>query len=142
MLCGIMATLLFGLSPAVATAQSVRGHGKVSNGPGLSPSQISVDAWLDDDGVAHGKMAWTGDIPVGPPYTPGTGGPSEPFIIDVGEIFFYGNSAYVFGIVVASPQGAFNGEGVSFFFTDNSTIGEPDEIDGQAIEAGNITVND
>jgi hypothetical protein len=136
------AVLLLGLCPALATGQTVRGHGKISNGPDLSPSQISVNVWVDDTGAAQGMMAWTGDIPTTPPYPPGTGGPSEPFIVGVYGVLFDGNSAFVFGIVVNSPQGAFDGEFVSFTFTDNSATGDPDQIDGQPILAGNITIRD
>jgi hypothetical protein len=139
---GIALAVLCSLNASVATAQSVRGHGKIDNGPNISPSQISVDAWIDANGDVQGMMDWVGDIANNVPYTPGTGGPADPFHIEVTYLFFYGNSVYVFGIVVNSPQGASDGQGVSFTFTDNSDIGLPDEIDGQPILAGNITVND
>jgi hypothetical protein len=41
---GIALAVLSSLSPIVATAQSVSGHGEIFNGPDLSPSQISVNA--------------------------------------------------------------------------------------------------
>jgi len=141
LMCSIAAGVLFSFTPAV-TAQSVRGHGEISNGPGISPSQISVNAWIDATGVAHGMMAWIGDIPNAPPYTPGTGGPADPFIMDVFDIVFNGDSALVTGVVVASPGGMSDGLVVQFLFTDNSAIGLPDEIDGIPIIAGNITVDD
>jgi hypothetical protein len=72
---GVVAALLIGLCPAVTTAQSVRGHGKISSGPAFSPSEISVNVWIGADGVARGKMVWIGDV--APPYTPGTSGPAE-----------------------------------------------------------------
>jgi hypothetical protein len=137
----VAAALVFGICPA-ATAQSVRGHGELDNGPYLSPSQISVNASVDAAGIASGMMAWTGDINLGPPYPPGQGGPAEPFIVLVTDVQFDGNSALVSGFVFASPQGAFDGTFVSFVFTDNSGTGLPDTIDGQAIEAGNITIKD
>jgi len=137
--CGIVAAVLCSLGPAIATAGAVRGHGKVQLGPAsiYSPSEISVDAWLDDDGVAYGTIAWIGDSPFAIP-----GGPADPFIIDVQEIVFDGNTAYVTGVVVASAEGLFNGFLETLIFTDNSGTAEPDEIDGEPIVAGNITVTD
>ncbi len=134
--CGIVATLVC-LSPALATAQSVRGFGEVPNG-GLSASEISVDAWLDDDGVAQGDITWIGDDFL----LPGVFSPAEPFIMEVTQIIFDGNTAYVSGIVIASPEGLFDGQAETFSFTDNSGTGEPDEIDGSPIVAGNIVVTD
>jgi hypothetical protein len=140
--CGAAAVLLLGLGPAVATAQSVRGHGEISNGPGLSPSQISVNAWIDANGVVQGHMTWVGDVANTPPYPPAQGGPAEPFIVQVTFIEFFGNTAFVGGVVVASPDGIGDGQFVEFSFTDNSGTGLPDEIDGTPIIAGNITVDD
>jgi len=136
----VAAVFLLGLCPAVASAQTVRGHGKISNGPDLSPSQISVNAWVDDTGAAGGMMAWTGDV--SPPYPPGTGGPAEPYIVEVTSVFFADNSAIVYGFVVNSPQGQYDGVPVAFVFTDNSGTGLPDQIDGEWIDAGNITIGD
>jgi hypothetical protein len=87
-------------------------------------------------------MNWIGDVQNNVPYTPGTGGPADPFIMDVYEIGFFGNSALVTGVVVSSPRGLSDGQVVQFLFTDNSGLGIPDEIDGQPILAGNITVDD
>jgi hypothetical protein len=149
---GILALLLFAFTPAVAPAQSARGHGEIPNGPGLSPSQISVDAWLDDDGVAQGTTIFIGDVPNLHP-----GGPADPWLIDVQDIYFDGNTAYVTGVVVHSVFPADIGSLIFFAFVDNSSIGDPDEIcigtqlfpGGPVIfdsfiplVAGNITVND
>ena len=135
--CGILAVLVCVFSPPVALAGgSVRGHGEVPE-PGLSPSQISVDAWLDDNGVAHGTMTWVGDVVPGHP-----GGPADPWLIDVQDIVFDGNTAYVFGVVAHSVFPADIGFGVFLAFTDNSGTGEPDEINFTPIVAGNITVDD
>jgi hypothetical protein len=139
---GIALAVLCSLNAPVAMAQSVRGHAKIDNGPNLSPSQIGVDAWIDANGDVQGMMEWVGDIATNVPYPPGTGGPADPYHMQVIELFFYGNSAYVVGVVVNSPQGASDGQVVSFYFTDNSAIGEPDEVGGQPVEAGNITVSD
>jgi hypothetical protein len=137
-----VAALAFTLCPAAASAQSVQGQGEISNGPGISPSHISVNAGIDDSGCVYGKMTWIGDNTQTPPYPPGTGGPSDPFIMEVISIEFFGNSAYVEGVVVSSPGGKANGTGELFVFTDNSGTGEPDEINGEPIVAGNIKVND
>src|SRR5262249_13072649 len=115
---------------------SVRGHGEVPE-PGLSPSQISVDAWLDDNGVAHGTMTWIGDVVPGHP-----GGPADPWLIDVQSIVFDGNTAYVYGVVAHSVFPLVIGTPVGVAFTDNSGTGEPDEINFTPIVAGNITVAD
>ena len=140
---GIALAVLCSPNASVATAQSVQGHGMISNGPGLSPSQISVDAWIDANGVAQGTMSWIGDVGNTAPYGPVGGGPADPFIIEVTYIEFFGNSACVEGVVIASPEGSdANGFFESFTFTDNSGTGEPDEIDGTPIVAGNITVDD
>jgi hypothetical protein len=139
LMCGLMTALLLGLSPAVASAQSVRGHGKVGNGPGFSPSEISVNAWLDAHGVAHGSIVWIGDV------QPGSlpeGGPADPWFIDVTYISFDGNTALVWGTVAHSLFPWDIGTPVFFAFTDNREIGLPDEINAQPIEAGNITVDD
>jgi hypothetical protein len=152
MMCGIVAVLVWGLSPAIATAQTqVRGSGTniyAHGAPDLGNSfqHIAVNAWLDDQGVAHGMMTWEGDIgqslPGGITGNGLPGGPSQPFIIDVTDIFFVGNTAFVSGVVIASIKGQGNGSGAFFAFTDNSGTGEPDEIDGVPIDAGNITVDD
>ena len=59
--CGIFAMMLLGLSPAIATAQtSVQGQGVGRNDPPYSDAHISVNAWLDTNGVAHGTVVWVG----------------------------------------------------------------------------------
>jgi hypothetical protein len=146
---GTVAALLFGLSPEVAKAQSeVKGSGyfKIYNGAPDTQNQfrhISVNAWVDEDGFAQGWMTWQGDVTqalpaMGPVEL--VGGPSVPFFIVVTDIVFDGNSAHVTGIVVSSPTRLDEGSLVGFSFTDNSSTGDPDEIDGQPIEAGRITL--
>ena len=134
---GFMALLLCGLSPAIASAQSVRGHGKVPEPDPISDSLISVDAWLDASGVAQGSMVWVGDVI---PSTPA--GPAVPWFIEVTDIVFDGNSATVTGVVVHSVFPSDIGTIVIHTFTDNSGTGMADEIDGVPIVAGNITVTD
>jgi hypothetical protein len=144
MTCGIVAVLLCSLSPGLASAQSqVKGdgvnfflHGAPDGGNLFQ--QISVNAWLDNKGVAHGKMTWEGDN-----FQPLPGGrinPSNPYIMDVLDLSFVGNTAVVFGVVTASPQSEVNGSVWWFTFTDNIGTGEPDEINGVPIDAGNIIV--
>jgi hypothetical protein len=139
--CVTLALLQFGLWPGLATAgPSVSGHGKVAiDGPPYSPSQISIDAWLDDDGVAYGRMVWNGDN-LNVPHTPG--GPTDPWFLDVEDLFFIGNTVYVTAVVTHSLFPADIGQVRFLIFTDNSDIGEPDEINGIPITAGNITVED
>jgi hypothetical protein len=142
LLCAIAAAVLISFSPAVATAQSVSGHGKIDNGPGLSPSEISVNAWIDADGIVQGMVNWTGDIANSSHLFWGTGGPADPWHIAVYDLEIQGNSALVTGVVVNSPGGQADGQVVQFLFTDNSGTGEPDEINGQPILAGNISIDD
>ncbi len=145
MTCAVAAALLGCLYPAAATAQIVRGQGEIPNGPGLSPSHVSVNAGLDDQGVAYGRMTWVGDASFGGPRQDPAlfvGGAADPYIMEVTAIVFDGNTAYVEGRVVASPRGSANGISFTFAFTDNSGTGEPDEINGTPIDAGNITVDD
>ena len=140
---GLAAALLLSLCPAIATAQSVRGHGKVDTSPGLSASEITVDAWLDSQGVVHGSMDWIGDVPNIPPNNSNApAGPADPWHIAVTDIIFNADNAYVVGVVTHSVFPENIGTIVTFTFTDNSDLGLPDEIDGQPIVAGNITVSD
>jgi hypothetical protein len=143
MACGVAAALLWALCPAAANAQSVRGQGELDNGPNLSPSHITVDAWLDASGGVHGKMTWIGDISNVPPYADlGPAGPADPWLIDVTDLVFDGDTAYVAGVVSHSVFPTDIGRTVIFTFTDNSDLGLPDEINGEPIVAGNFTVDD
>lgn len=135
---GVAAALLLSLCPAIAFAASVRGHGEVNNGT-LSPSQISVDAWLDASGGVHGSMVWVGDV--APGILP-MGGPADPWFINVTRIVFDGNTAYVSGVVAHSVFPTDIGTTVNFVFTDNRRTTSPDQINYESISAGNITVID
>jgi hypothetical protein len=144
--CGIFAVLLLGLSSASATAQrSVRGQGEVQTfGGAFLLSHISVNAWLDPNGVAHGTVVWVGGVT----FTPGNpqkAGPAIPWLIDVTDVIFDGNIAHVLGVVVHSVFPGDIGIEVPFVFTDNGGTGQPDEIEvfGEGsipIVAGNIIV--
>ena len=122
---------------AGAPGASVRGHGRVINGGNDSPSEISVDTWVDADGAAHGMIVWVGDVHTGHP-----AGPADPWIIDVEEISFFGNVAIVAGTVAHSVFPGDIGNAVVMSLMDNSGTGEPHEINGDPIVAGNITVTD
>ncbi len=136
-----IAMMLSGLSPAIATAQtSVQGQGVGRNDPPYSDAHISVNAWLDANGVAHGTVVWIGGATHRRP-----GGPADPWLIDVTEIIFDGNTAHVIGVVVHSVFPEEIGIVVPFDFRDNSGTGQPDEIgvfggDLFPIVAGNIIV--
>ena len=133
--------LLLGLSPASATAQtSVQGQGVARNDPPYSDAHISVNASLDANGVAHGTVVWIGGTTHRRP-----GGPADPWLIDVTDISFDGNTAHVFGVVVHSVFPEEIGIVVPFEFRDNSGTNQPDEIGvfgGNVfpIAAGNIIV--
>jgi hypothetical protein len=129
----VLVALLFGLCPTVS-AQSVRGHCEIP-GSILSSTRISVNAWIDANGEAQGSMVWIGGVPNTPPYPPGQGGPAEPFIVEVTDVSFFGNTAFVEGEVIASPGGIGNGQFTGFYFTDNSGTGQPDEINFQPTSA-------
>lgn len=143
--CAIVGALYCSLCPAIATAGTVRGHGKVLNGPGVSTSEISVDAWTDDLGVAQGTVVFTGGSQFSHP-----GGPTDPWLLEVTDIVFDGNTAYVVAVVVHSVFPPDIGTAVFAAFVDNSGYGVPDEIsisvlpvlDFIPIVAGNITVTD
>lgn len=125
------------VSAALAAPQSeVRGQGKVQlGGDDISVSHISVNAWLDDNGVAHGMMNWTGGVTIGAVVPP-----AYPWHMNVTSIDFSGNTATVCWVVVHSVVPDDIGISDCFDFTDNSATGEPDEILGIPIEAGNIIV--
>jgi hypothetical protein len=104
------------------------------------PSQVSVDAWLDDDGVAHGTVVWVGDVIPAQP-----GGPADPWILDVQDLFVFGpngNSAVVVAVIVHSVFPDDIGTMQILTFTDNSGTGLPDEFEFAPIVAGNFTVRD
>jgi hypothetical protein len=138
---GILAGLVLALGPGLALAGgSVHGHGKVpiDSVPPFTVSEISIDAWLDDAGVAHGMVQWNGD---GLPHSNQPGGPTDPYHMEVTDLYIDGNTAYVWAVVVNAPNQTANGQEFEFTFTDNSGTADADEINGVPIEAGNIIVN-
>ena len=132
-----------GVVPGVASAQSVRGFAQAAvDDYVFLPITVSVNAWLDDDGVAHGQVSWFGDTY----YVPGVGhypgGPANPWILQVTDIIFDGNSATVSGIAAPAAFPDAPGFTVWFEFTDNGPGGKYDEVDGNPLLAGNVTIDD
>jgi hypothetical protein len=83
---------------------SVRGHASVDLPAGTGAgqlNQISVNAWLDDDGNAHGTVVWT--FSRGGPAGAG-GAAGYPWVLKVDTLVIYGNYAYLEAVVVRSPQ--------------------------------------
>ncbi len=108
--------------------------------------QVAVNAYIDSNGVPQGTIGWTGwvfnqQLPQG---NVGPGGPADPYIAEVLDITFDGNTAFVVGIVIASPAGSGNANGliIGWSFTDNRGTGEPDELGGMPIEFGDYIVRD
>ena len=128
--------LALGVTTSVAMAgkpgSQVRGQGKVQFGDpaAFSVSHISVNAWADGAGVAHGSLEWVGGV--GPDTRP----PAYPWHMAVTSIDVTGNTAKVCWVVVKAPIPGDIGITDCFDFTD----GAPDTINGESIQAGNITV--
>jgi hypothetical protein len=136
--CAAVALLACGLGPANAQdGDSVRGHLKLLSYPPSSTMEISINAWIDDDGEAQGNMTWVGGVFKSQP-----GGPADPWELDVIDLEFSGNTAYVTAVVTHSVHPADIGTEVFVWFTDNSGTGAPDEFTGQFAAAGNVTVSD
>lgn len=156
----LFASVIWGASTALASQSTatVHGHGTLNlcTGNAVPPhscdipqfiDQISINAWLDDSGNAHGVVIWTAvyhDVPAdfdgfNPP---GQGNSGYPWHIDVRELKVNGNIATIEGVVVSSPQVPEDvGTTVSFEVID----GNPDELGwfgGTPIDiiAGNFTV--
>ena len=134
--CGALALLVCGLSPA--TAQSVRGHLKTLLPGELSLNEVSIDAWIDDDGVPQGMMEWTGGVTLkGHP-----AGPTDPWHLDILDLEFDGNTVLVTAIVTHSVFPDEIGMIFPLLFTDNSGTGQPDEFGNLPALAGHVTVID
>lgn len=146
--CLTLALLALGLCPAAASAQTevraetkrVYDHGAADGGNYFE--YFSVRAWLDEQGVAHGAVTYVGDLlqqlPGGS--TGYHGGPADPWHIAVTGLTFVGNTAYVDGIVISSPNKSDVGNPVSLSFTDNSGTGDPDLAPCNPIDAGYVRI--
>jgi len=145
----LMALFLGSLGAGEAAAQSVQGNGIVKRSHGAVDganyfSKVTVNAWLDDEGVPQGMISWQGDFPQTlPPNTPAnTGGPSDPYILEVTDLYVEGNTAWVGGIVIASTQGHANGGYASFVFIDNEGTADPDYLNYWPLDAGDYHVSE
>lgn len=137
---GLFAALLVtSVAMAGEPLSEVRGHGKVQLGPAeLSVSQISVNAWTDGDGVAHGSLEWIGGVDSEARPT------AYPWHMDVTSIDVSGNTATVCWVVVRAVNPDDIGTESCFEFTD----GSPDTIHADfnaadppsPLQAGNIIV--
>ncbi len=112
-------------------------------------SHFAINAWLDEDGVAHGHMAWTGDtnrIPVGRDVQGNgrdmlVGGLSAPWNVEVTDIYFFGgNSAWVVGVATTAPNPEEIGGIVGVYIVDNEGTGEPDLMNFNFIDAGDFKI--
>src|SRR5262245_41270122 len=101
MTCGVVMLLLASICSAGAPVQSVRGFGKGPTTDTPLPLLISVNAWLDEDGAAHGAIDLIGGITFVPGLT-APGGPADPWHIEVTDIVFDENTAFVTGVVTHS----------------------------------------
>lgn len=91
----------------------IRGHATFQSGGVGSPSDhISINAWLDGAGVAHGSVAWRsashGFMPPAPDI--------YPWHLAVTNLLIMGNQAFIEAVVVVSPQ-APQDVGIPGFFT-------------------------
>jgi hypothetical protein len=136
MVVAALTLLVCDVSPAAA--QSVRGHIKFDFFGAISPDEVTVNAWIDEDGMPQGMMEWNGGLVEKAP----KGGPTDPWHMDVLDLEVDGNTAHVFGIVTHSVIPEEIGTLVDLYFTDNSGMGEPDEFQFEPILAGNVTVSD
>lgn len=137
-------------------AHEVVGHGIWSQVVGAGEDlaqwidQVSINAWVDDAGTAHGSIVWTSVFhqlpadPDAPLYdAPGPAGSGYPWYLEVTSVSVFGNEAYVYGIVVHSPQVPEDeGSTVTFHVVDrgNGPDDPPDLLGGREIEGGNFTV--
>jgi hypothetical protein len=69
---------------------------------GQSIDQVSINAWLDASGTAHGTMTWT-EVNHGLP-DQGNHSQGIPYAMRVDTLIIIGNTAHVEGVVVRSGQ--------------------------------------
>jgi hypothetical protein len=100
---------------------------------------VSVNAWLDAEGRAHGTMnwsyIWTYDS------VPQRGGrrPGDPWHMRVDTLVVNGNTAHIEGVVVSAENRGGIGYRVSWDIVDNGS-GKSDLLNGALLESGNFTV--
>jgi hypothetical protein len=125
--------------------QQVTGHAVWHHNVGLPSGgqqidQVSINAWLDAAGAAHGTMTWTTvNHPVG---DNGHNGQSkgQPYAMRVDTLIIVGNMVHVEGVVVRSGQspGAI-GSRVSWDIIVNP--GGGDILNGQLVDGGHFTIH-
>ena len=127
--------------------QQVTGHavwhhqiGSQSGGQQLI-DQVSINAWLDASGAAHGTMTWT-EVNHAVGDTGGGNGQSKglPWALRVDTLIIVGNLVHVEGVVVRSGQNpASIGTRVSWDIVVNAT--GPDILNGELVDGGNFTIH-
>ena len=142
--CAAVAVLLFVLCPSGANAQSVVGHAKVEIGGQMQVfAQVSVDAWVDADGVAQGWMLVTASAE----QLFGEHGTYVVLIAVTDISISPWGEAQVFGFIV-SPAASFGGDIIASIRFDPATgLAETFDEDENLnlhgiIDAGKITVAD
>jgi hypothetical protein len=124
--------------------QQVNGHAVWTHTVGLPSggqniNQVTINAWLDSSGVAHGTMTWitTGQS------LPGGGGrqiSGFPYIMRVDTLIITGNTAHIEGVVVRSGQDPGTiGLRVSWDLVINSD--GTDLLNGLLVDKGNFTIH-
>lgn len=122
------------------TVNEVRGHGVLFDLiDGDSIDSISINAWLDESGAAHGFVSWGGEYFA----SEDTRELGWVWHIEVTDLYVIGNVAYVGGIVVHDnkfPES--EGTYVSITVIDNGSgaAAKPDEVLFSPIDGGNFTV--
>jgi hypothetical protein len=125
---------------------SVSGHGTIDyslTGPQNAAKQlnsVTIRAWLDANGTAHGTVVWTWSHNTPPtPDNPHNDG--YPWYMRVDTLVFYGNTAYIEAVVTRSPQSPGDvGTRVAFWVTDNGQGKDStDWLNWQPVK-GNFTV--
>jgi hypothetical protein len=124
--------------------QQVTGHAVWTHTVGLPSggqniNQVSINAWLDASGVAHGTMSWITTAQT----LPGDGGrqiSGFPYIMRVDTLIIVGNTAHIEGVLVRSGQqpGAI-GSRVSWDIVVNSD--GTDLLNGLLVDKGNFTIH-
>jgi hypothetical protein len=136
-------------SPGAKPTQFLRGHGFWNQTTGVPfggnfINQVSIIAWTDSSGVAHGSATWVGG---GDHLVPGKGGRTitgYPWHLEVTNfVRLNANTVFVEGIVTQSGQNPSDvGNVVQWTVRDNGSgaSGEPDTVNDIPLEGGNFNV--
>jgi hypothetical protein len=124
--------------------QQVTGHAVWHHTVGLPSGgqhidQVSINAWLDAGGTAHGTMSWITTAQ----QLPGGGGQAisgYPWAMRVDTLVIIGNTAHIEGVVVRSGQVPENvGSRVSWDVVVNGDGG--DLLNGEVVDGGHFTIH-